>query len=280
MLADIHIHSTHSRRTKVYYDGVNSPREILERARRIGLGAVAITDHDRIKGSLEAMKLSGKYGVMVIPGVEVTSSRGHILALGVSEVIPKGLSVEETVDKVREQAGLAIAAHPFDVRREGIGNAARHCDAVEVFNSQNLDRISNRKAEGFAEKLKMPKTAGSDAHSTGLMGNGVIEILPEPYDIDEILGKIRKGKVDLRCKYSPLSEVTRMSVRRLQLSYGYTYRYIENHYKQPKRAVAKALLSLVKRSPGCIDYLFYGLTYMGFVMLMGYSLVRNSFATK
>jgi predicted metal-dependent phosphoesterase TrpH len=278
MLADIHIHSHHSHGTKVYYDGVDSPRELLIQAKRIGLGAVAITDHDTMKGSLEARKLSGKYGIMVIAGMEVSSLKGHILALGISEPVPKGLGVEETVDRIHQQGGVAVAAHPFDIRRVGMRKLARYCDAIETFNSQNLDRISNIKALKFADKHNIPKTAGSDAHSRELLGNGVIEISPEPQDADEILKKIKRGEVSLRRRYAPLSEITRMSVRRLKLSYDYTSRYVEEHYGQPKKAVAKSLLKLVNRSPGRIDYLFLGFTYFGYAVLMVYAGVRNMFS--
>lgn len=274
MFADIHIHSYYSHGTKIYYDGVNSPKDILIYAKRIGLDAISITDHDTLKGSNQAIKLSKKYDITVISGMEVSSSDGHILALGISESLPKGLSAEETVDMIHERGGIAIAPHPFDIRRTGIGHLARICDAIEVFNSQNLDRVSNIKAERFANKYNIPKTAGSDAHSIELIGNGIIEIPSYP-DIDYILKKIKSGDILLRCRYSSLTDVTKMAIKRLKLSYNYTYRYINKHYSQPKRTMAKLLLNLVKRSPGKIDYVFLTLTYFGYIMILIYSGMRN-----
>lgn len=108
-LADLHIHSNHS-------DGVLSVAEIVEKAERLGLAAIAITDHDDVSGGIYGRELALKMGcqVKVIPGTEVTARHlRHILALGIEENIVPGLSISETVSQIHDKGGLAIAAHPF-----------------------------------------------------------------------------------------------------------------------------------------------------------------------
>jgi predicted metal-dependent phosphoesterase TrpH len=73
--ADLHIHTIYST------DGTASVREALEGAVRAGLDVIAITDHDEVRGSLEARAISNEYGVKVIPGAEVSTSEGHLKAL-------------------------------------------------------------------------------------------------------------------------------------------------------------------------------------------------------
>ncbi|NTW12340.1 MAG: PHP domain-containing protein, partial [Anaerolineales bacterium] len=81
-LADLHIHTIYS------YDGTASVPAVLKRAAQIGLDVIAVTDHDEIAGSLKALELAPAYGVEVIPGTEVTTSEGDLLALNVTEKIP------------------------------------------------------------------------------------------------------------------------------------------------------------------------------------------------
>jgi hypothetical protein len=105
--ADIHIHTKYS-------DGYLEPEEAVEQAARIGLNVIAITDHDRVLASLIAREYAFKKGlpVEVLTGFESSAAHGHILALGVEDDIPKGLSAEETLYLIHEQGGITVAAHP------------------------------------------------------------------------------------------------------------------------------------------------------------------------
>ena len=104
MKIDLHIHSIYSS------DGTLEIKEILKLARKIGLDAIAITDHNEIKGALKAKKMNI---IPVIRGIEISSKEGHILAYGVDCKIPRDLSVEETIDRIRDCSGIAVAAHPY-----------------------------------------------------------------------------------------------------------------------------------------------------------------------
>ncbi|HXF85262.1 MAG TPA: PHP domain-containing protein [Anaerolineales bacterium] len=90
-LADLHIHTLYS------YDGTASVPAVLKRARQVGLDVIAITDHDEIDGALRALELASAYGVEVIPGTEVTTSEGDLLALNITQKIKRGRPLIETV---------------------------------------------------------------------------------------------------------------------------------------------------------------------------------------
>lgn len=153
---DLHVHTKYSK------DCSCSVAQAVKAAKAAGLKGIAVTDHNSVGGNAEAVKLSSKE-FLVIPGIEVSSRDGHILGLGISELIPRDLPAAKTVKLIREQGGIAIAAHPFGLARKvGLVFKARF-DAIEVFNSRAYF-ISNGLARRFAERNRLPMTAGSDAH--------------------------------------------------------------------------------------------------------------------
>ena len=105
-LADIHMHTLFS------YDGTATVPAVLNRASQVGLDLIAITDHDEIRGALLAEQLAPKFGIQVIPGVEITTAEGDLLALSIRKLIPAGLSLIETVNRVGQQGGFCVAPHP------------------------------------------------------------------------------------------------------------------------------------------------------------------------
>lgn len=169
---DFHIHS-------YYSDGVNSPREIVEQAKKIGLSGIAITDHNEIKGALEALKFQDDR-LMIIPGIEISSKEGHIVALGVTKIIPRDKSAKETIAKIHELEGIAIAAHPYDVFRGGVGDliCQLNFDAIEVANGHSLRNHKNPLK--LAKEKNLAVTGGSDAHCLEEIG-GVVIAVPESY---------------------------------------------------------------------------------------------------
>ncbi|MDH7507490.1 MAG: PHP domain-containing protein, partial [Candidatus Thermoplasmatota archaeon] len=80
MKLDLHIHSQYSE------DGIGSPKEIIKILQKKGLQGMAITDHNNVQGGLQAKKVAPK-DFIVIPGVEISTSNGHIIALDVKENI-------------------------------------------------------------------------------------------------------------------------------------------------------------------------------------------------
>jgi predicted metal-dependent phosphoesterase TrpH len=240
MKAELHCHSTHSVGTKVVWEGLNSPAEIMKAAARKGIGAVAITDHNSNGAWKEASAAARREGIVFIPGIEITSTKGHILGLGLNEFIPRGLGVDETVERIHEQGGLAIAAHPYDIKGEGIRDDYRKADAVEIFNALNVDWFANRFTESRLRSVDMPKVVGSDAHNTAMLGHALNIV--DAHDMDSVLKAIRLGRVQHEKNYIPVKMISAWAKNRLENSYGYTLDYIAQNYWGPKAWLARRLL--------------------------------------
>ena len=190
---ELHTHSSLS------YDGRDPVDLLLEQAAAVGLDAIAITDHDELDASLEAVEKAPEYGLVGISGMEVTSAAGHVLAFGIDELIPAGLSFDETLDRIRDQGGVAVVPHPFQKSRHGVAphisrDQLASADAIEVYNSRLLTGLANRRAEKFAAKRGLPMTAGSDAHISEMVGQAITEVATEERDPETILDAIVEGR--------------------------------------------------------------------------------------
>jgi len=190
MKLDIHVHSSFSN------DGTVSPEDILKYAMKIKLDGIAITDHNEIKGALKLWKDNkSRNDFVVIPGMEISSEKGHILALGIKDSVPRDLSPEETIEKITELGGLPIAPHPFrfwsGLGKESVKKSG--FKAIEVLNSRSLKK-ENKKADRLAEELGCGKTGGSDCHSLTHLGNAYTIIENPVFDIDDIIDEIRKKR--------------------------------------------------------------------------------------
>jgi len=196
MFFDLHIHSKYS-----YLDSVAEIGDIIKVAKKAGMGAIAISDHDAIEGSLKAAKLSSKE-LIIIPSMEISSVDGHIIGLGIKELVKRDMPAAETVEKIHALGGIAIAAHPYDTLRRGVGDLSWKVgfDAVEV-NGHCL--YGNGKAESEAKKHGKSVVGGSDAHSANEIG--IICTRVDGKSAEEILENIKKGLCKPAYKKNPVS---------------------------------------------------------------------------
>ncbi len=199
---ELHTHSSLS------YDGRDPVELILEQAAAVGLDAIAITDHDEIDASLEAAERASEYGLVGIPGIEISSKAGHILGLGIEEAVPPGLSYESTLEAIRSQGGLAVVPHPFQESRHGVmaritREELAEADAIEIYNSRLLTGRANRQAERFADSHGLPMTAGSDAHISEMVGQAVTRVDTDERAVDPILTAIGEGETSVEGKRTP-----------------------------------------------------------------------------
>jgi len=170
--ADLHLHTNWSHDCQIQGD------ELLDHAEAIGLGAVAVTDHNVFGGALEAVEAARGRDLIVIPGEEVkTDGQGEVIGLFLSEEIPRGLSFGDTIAAIHDQGGIAYLPHPFD-RLHAIPDPAtlhRHLeeiDVLEVYNARLLFEAYNDEALRFARKYGLTMGAGSDAHVLQGVGTG------------------------------------------------------------------------------------------------------------
>lgn len=182
---DLHVHTHYS------YDAIIKPEELIFYVKRRGLDGIAITDHDVIEG---AIKMVGTTDCLVISGIEVTSLDGHIIGLNIEEQIPPKLSVDETVDRIHEAGGMAVACHPSAFFKESLGkHASAKFDAVEVINSSSIPfNRSVKRSQKIASMLGVAKVAGSDAHYGPEIGCAYTVVNAE-LDTDKIVKAISKG---------------------------------------------------------------------------------------
>jgi len=199
---ELHTHSSLS------HDGRDPVEHLLEQAASVGLDALAVTDHDEIDASLDAVEQAADYGLIGIPGMEITTGVGHVLALGVRERIPPDLSFTTTLDRIHDQGGIAVVPHPFQASRHGVAphistETLASADAIEVYNSRLLTGRSNRKAERFAAAHDLPMTAGSDAHIAEMVGQAVTEVDANERTAASILDAVADGRTSVVGRRTP-----------------------------------------------------------------------------
>ncbi|HEX7574816.1 MAG TPA: PHP domain-containing protein [Candidatus Methanoperedens sp.] len=213
MRFDLHIHSNHSPDSGLDVD------DILRTAVKKGLDGIAICDHDTLTGSFHARKrvIYLNLPLLVLPAVEVSTNRGHLIVLGVRKNIPSGLDPKETIKIAKQIGGVVIAAHPF--KKRSIGNVdGLDVDAIETFNSRCIFG-ENKKAQKMAIELGKPQVGGSDSHMLATIGSGYTEIDAEPDEMS-VLDAIRNGKTRAGGKAAPiyivLFQVMRGVIRRIK----------------------------------------------------------------
>jgi predicted metal-dependent phosphoesterase TrpH len=211
-LADLHIHTIYS------YDGTASVPAVLAQAKQVGLDVIAITDHDEVKGALKAFELAPQFGIEVIPGIEITTAEGDLLALFVTEKITPGLSLIETILKVGEAGGICIAPHPMArgagmkslsgpsiIRALDHPRTSRILMGIETYNATALDRESNLLAQKlWAECPESAQVGNSDAHILRAIGTGATEFLG--HTAADLLDALWVGATDVR-RGVPMSSV-------------------------------------------------------------------------
>lgn len=166
-LVDFHTHTIFSP------DSLTTPRALIQAARRSGLTRVVVTDHNTLRGALEAVRLAPD---LVIPGEEIMTTDGEILAFFVQEEVPAGLTPEETIARLRAQGAFISLSHPFDRWRKGrwtwktLQRICHLVDAIEGFNARMMWPSGNQRAVQFAAQHTLLWTAGSDAHTAVEVG--------------------------------------------------------------------------------------------------------------
>jgi predicted metal-dependent phosphoesterase TrpH len=165
-------------------DGLSSIEEILDSAERAGLDVIALTDHDDIRGAFEMRELAARRSspVEVVPGAEVTTRSGHLLALWIEDEVPMFRSLAQALGRIHEAGGMAIVPHPLSYLTFSIGegalrqlaaygDGAQMVDAIELRNPSYAGRVRASRALWLnSHVLRVAQTGSSDAHHAALVG--------------------------------------------------------------------------------------------------------------
>lgn len=199
LYADFHIHTIYSA------DSLIQPKSLVDMlVAHSFIKVAAITDHDSVRGCRATVELASAYpDILVIPGVEISTTQGDVVVLGTYELPPKPWTPEVVADFAKSIGGVSIVAHPF--RTYGMGERARNykVDAIEVLNGGS-SQDANDEAKEFAKILGLPGTAGSDAHQVSELFS-VCNKVEASLNIDSILKAIKTGSV--------VAQVNRGSIR-------------------------------------------------------------------
>jgi hypothetical protein len=160
------------------------------------LQCVAVTDHDDISFAVDLQRACGTAKVIV--GEEITTDEGEIIGLYLKERIPPHMSVQETVQAIREQGGLVYVPHPFETVRKGLGGAsldtiARDVDIIEIHNGRSVLQDRSNQASEWSAVHRVPGAASSDAH--GPAGWGKTYSVLDGMPTRDTLVKLLEGAV-------------------------------------------------------------------------------------
>ena len=203
MKLDMHVHTKYSRDCKM------EPRDVIKVARAKGLDGIAVTDHNTIKGGCEVKKLSNSFEVII--GSEINTNKGEVIGYFLNEEVTSR-DFEDVVDVIRTQGGITCIPHPYDIfrlnRLTPTKEILKFIDCIEVFNSRSVLNLFNKKAEEFARKNGLARTAGSDAHYLAEIGRGGIVV-------DTLEDIIRAKRVKIFGNKTPLLKLFINSLRRI-----------------------------------------------------------------
>jgi len=198
MRIDLHIH-THPRSP---CSAIN-PEDLLQKARRVGLDGLCLTEHQHRWDVEEIDNLSRNGGIQIFQGNEITTNQGDILVFGYREDVRGVVPIQDLRKEVQVAGGLMIAAHPFrgfllfgitqlrmDVEQACQRPVFQYVDGVEVFNCKLTDP-ENDMARQVAAHIGLLGVAGSDAHRLDEVGRCVTILEREVHSEKELIEELR-----------------------------------------------------------------------------------------
>jgi predicted metal-dependent phosphoesterase TrpH len=191
---EFHCHTHYSK------DSLLHPQHLLEACRRKGIHRVVVTDHNNNLGGLHAQRLDPH---LAIPGEEVQTTAGELLAFFVSEEVPRDLPPREAILRLRDQGAFISVSHPYDVLRSGsweekdLLEILPLVDAIETFNARCMSANYNTQAQAFAQEHGLLGTAGSDAHAGFEVGRATL-LLPKFHDAASLKAILAQAQFDVR----------------------------------------------------------------------------------
>ena len=236
----------------------------MERSYDLGLDAIFVTNHNTLDGYHQLLEYKNDHdkfkNIDVFPAEEITTDTGaHVLAYGIHDAIAPGISFEEIVDKIRDQGGVSSAPHPFSLIN-ALRESAKKCDMVEIFNSNNVDLLSNARATQFALDNNMTHVAGSDSHVLSTLGR-CVNVIDSENNLDDILHAMKCGNLEISQTGYTLQNETLDHLRyKINHSREYVKDYVSKHYSNEKWLFNLLLRIYDSNQNSCMWPLFYNVT--------------------
>ena len=236
--AELHSHNQfsnfHLGNDETPYDCNVTIREQLERANDLGLQALFVTNHNTLDGYSNLLQYKNDHykfkNIQIYPAEEISiDSSAHVLAYGIHKEIKSGLPIEEVIDEIKTQNGISSAPHPFSLI-DALREKAKQCDMIEVFNSNNIDVISNVKATQFAMDNNKLKVAGSDSHVLSTIGR-CVNVIESENNLDDVLHAMRHNKIKIhQTGYALKNETMEHMKYKVNNSKNYIFEYVQEHF--------------------------------------------------
>jgi predicted metal-dependent phosphoesterase TrpH len=236
--AELHCHNVfsnfHLGNEEPPYDCNVTFREQLEKANELDIRVLFVTNHNTLDGYSQILKYKKNHqkfkNIQIYPAEEISTDTGaHILAYGLRDEIRSGLPMEEIIDEIKKQNGISSAPHPFGLV-DALREKAQKCDMIEVFNSNNVDVISNLKANQFAQENNMTQVSGSDSHVNSTLGR-CINVIDSENTTDDVLSAMRHNKIKiLNTGYTLNHEALEHLKFKIDNSKDYIFDYVRNNH--------------------------------------------------
>lgn len=236
--AELHCHNIFSN----FHLGEDEPpfdcnvtfRDQLETAKELDLKVLFVTNHNTLDGYPQILKYKNDHekfkNIQIYPAEEISTDTGaHILAYGIHDEIRSGITMEEIIDEIKKQNGISSAPHPFSLV-DALREKAKNCDMIEVFNSNNVDVISNLKANQFALENNLTQVSGSDSHVNSTLGR-CVNVIDSENTLDDILYSMNHNQIQiLNTGYTLPDETIAHLKFKIENSKDYIFDYVKKHH--------------------------------------------------
>ncbi len=190
MIIDTHMHE------KTYSsDSFMSLAEIVERAKKIGLDGVCITDHESNSIRDQALAYSKETGFLILVGAEILTHEGDITVFGLDDLPTEKLHAQQLIDITLKAGGVAMSAHPFRQNNRGMGHDIRKVQGlsgIEAFNG-STPMHHNLHAYSLAAELNIPTFGASDAHVVEKIGKYATVFPGSIRDTQDFIEAVKQG---------------------------------------------------------------------------------------
>lgn len=207
---DFHVHSQYSP------DGRGTLEDLARAARARGLSGFAVTDHNNLRMAQDIAHFKDP-GLLIVPGMEVSTAVGHCLALGVQRDVHKNLGLAETLDAIRDAGGVGVPSHPFRLvhgaKARNLDAAGKALVAIEMFNARDGNPLNHRRASDYAKAHGLGGTGGSDAHQVFEVGNAYTVFPERPGSVDDVVSLLRRRATWGEGRRTPRRSLLRQNVK-------------------------------------------------------------------